>query len=254
MPAEVAHRGRVPLTYLDQACRRNALQCLAHGRAGHSEQVGQTALAGQRLTRLHLSAEDLGDDLVEDVFGHRTPIHRLQGHKTRMADQRPEVKWSDHFMLTCRVIAPAVSGGHRGEAGREEGDMRDGQSADSSIPRWLRFVLKSDRAGSSWYIGTGFFFAPVLAVLSPWPTLTTALWAVIAVAGLWLGLLGHSDGHRVGDRAAVRARRSPRTTGARSSTTRATTADRGLTRVVDLPVLDAVEPPRPQPLGRWKSV
>ena len=68
--------------------------------------------------------------------------------------------------------------------------MRDGQSADSSIPRWLRFVLKSDRAGSSWYIGTGFFFAPVLAVLSPWPTLTTVLWAVIAVAGLWLGLLG----------------------------------------------------------------
>jgi hypothetical protein len=61
---------------------------------------------------------------------------------------------------------------------------------DSSIPRWLRFVLKSDRAGSSWYIGTGFFFAPTLALLSPWPTVTTILWAVIAVTGLWLGLLG----------------------------------------------------------------
>ena len=60
----------------------------------------------------------------------------------------------------------------------------------SSIPRWLRFVLKSDRAGSSWYIGTGFFFAPVLAVLSPWPTVTAILWAVIAITGLWLGLLG----------------------------------------------------------------
>ena len=47
--------------------------------------------------------------------------------------------------------------------------MHDPQTADPSIPRWLRFVLKSDRAGSSWYIGTGFFFAPVLAVLSPWP-------------------------------------------------------------------------------------
>jgi hypothetical protein len=59
-----------------------------------------------------------------------------------------------------------------------------------NIPRWLRFVLRCDRAGSSWYIGTGFFFAPVLALLSPWPALTTLLWAVIALAGLWLGLLG----------------------------------------------------------------
>ena len=58
------------------------------------------------------------------------------------------------------------------------------------IPRWLRFVLRSDRAGSSWYIGAGFFFAPVLAVLSPWPAITATLWVVIALAGLWLGLLG----------------------------------------------------------------
>lgn len=64
--------------------------------------------------------------------------------------------------------------------------MRD----DAPIPRWLRFVLRSDRAGSSWYIGAGFFFAPVLAVLSPWPAITATLWVVIAVAGLWLGLLG----------------------------------------------------------------
>lgn len=58
------------------------------------------------------------------------------------------------------------------------------------IPSWLRFVLTSDRAGSAWYIGLGFFFAPTLAVVSPWPALTTALWIVIALAGLWLGLLG----------------------------------------------------------------
>jgi len=58
------------------------------------------------------------------------------------------------------------------------------------IPRWLRFVMVSDRAGSAWYVGTGFFFAPVLAVLSPWPAVTTALWVMIALAGLWLGLLG----------------------------------------------------------------
>ncbi|ORW50897.1 hypothetical protein AWB90_06520 [Mycobacterium paraense] len=68
--------------------------------------------------------------------------------------------------------------------------MKSAQPAQAPIPRWLRFVLASDRAGSAWYIGAGFFFAPVLAVLSPWPALTAALWAVIGLAGLWLGLLG----------------------------------------------------------------
>jgi hypothetical protein len=37
---------------------------------------------------------------------------------------------------------------------------------------------------------TGFFFAPVLAVVSPWPTVTAVLWAIIGLTGLWLGLLG----------------------------------------------------------------
>ncbi|KRE30064.1 hypothetical protein ASG82_25060 [Mycobacterium sp. Soil538] len=60
----------------------------------------------------------------------------------------------------------------------------------AGIPRWLRAVLVCDRAGSSWYVGTGFFFAPALAVVSPWPTLTTVLWVVIGLTGLWLGLLG----------------------------------------------------------------
>ena len=64
------------------------------------------------------------------------------------------------------------------------------KNTDPTIPRWLRFVLKSDRAGSAAYIGLGFFFAPALIVVSPWPTLTTALWVFIALAGLWLGLLG----------------------------------------------------------------
>jgi hypothetical protein len=68
--------------------------------------------------------------------------------------------------------------------------MTDHLPADAPIPHWLRFVLKSDRAGSAWYVGTGFFFAPVLAVCSPWPTVTAVLWALIALAGLWLGLLG----------------------------------------------------------------
>ena len=61
---------------------------------------------------------------------------------------------------------------------------------DLHVPDWLRFVLKSDRAGSSWYIGLGFFFTPALLVVSPWPALTAALWVAIALAGLWLGVLG----------------------------------------------------------------
>jgi hypothetical protein len=73
----------------------------------------------------------------------------------------------------------------------EEATMQSRQAqAAPSIPRWLRFVLRSDRAGSAWFIGMGFFFAPVLIVVSPWPELTKALWVVIALAGLWLGLLG----------------------------------------------------------------
>ncbi|OBF56702.1 hypothetical protein A5787_01965 [Mycobacterium sp. 852002-50816_SCH5313054-b] len=68
--------------------------------------------------------------------------------------------------------------------------MNQAQPPEAPIPRWLRLVLASDRAGSAWYIGAGFFFAPVLAVLSPWPAVTAVLWAVIGLAGLWLGLLG----------------------------------------------------------------
>ncbi len=68
--------------------------------------------------------------------------------------------------------------------------MKRSEPGELPVPRWLRFVLASDRAGSAWYVGSGFFFAPVLAVLSPWPTVTAVLWGVIALAGLWLGLLG----------------------------------------------------------------
>jgi hypothetical protein len=72
----------------------------------------------------------------------------------------------------------------------EEAIMGQEPAADRPIPRWLRFVLISDRAGSAWYVGAGFFFAPGLAVLSPWPTVTAALWVIIGLAGLWPGLLG----------------------------------------------------------------
>jgi hypothetical protein len=68
--------------------------------------------------------------------------------------------------------------------------MDEPQPAEPPIPRWLRVVMASDRAGSAWYIGLGFFFAPVLAVLWPWPAVTAVLWGIIGLAGLWLGLLG----------------------------------------------------------------
>lgn len=58
------------------------------------------------------------------------------------------------------------------------------------VPRWLEFVMKADRAGSSWYVGTGFFFAPLLALVSPWHAVTVVIWVAVALAGLWLGLLG----------------------------------------------------------------
>jgi hypothetical protein len=73
---------------------------------------------------------------------------------------------------------------------RLEKAMDEAPPAEPPIPRWLRVVMASDRAGSAWYIGLGFFFAPVLAVLSPWPAVTAVLWGIIGLAGLWLGLLG----------------------------------------------------------------
>ncbi|WP_445165308.1 hypothetical protein ACTXG7_15390 [Mycolicibacterium sp. Dal123E01] len=58
------------------------------------------------------------------------------------------------------------------------------------VPSWLGFVLKSDRAGSAWFVGAGFFFAPLLALVSPWPAVTTAIWVIVGLFGLWLGMLG----------------------------------------------------------------
>jgi hypothetical protein len=85
-----------------------------------------------------------------------------------------------------------VVGVRQRPANDEEATMKSRQQApsDQGIPRWLRFVMKSDRAGSAWYVGMGFFFAPALAIVSPWQALTNAMWIVIALAGLWLGLLG----------------------------------------------------------------
>ncbi|UCZ88250.1 MULTISPECIES: hypothetical protein [Gordonia] len=59
-----------------------------------------------------------------------------------------------------------------------------------SSPRWLTAVMRCDRALSSWFIGAGFFFAPLLLILDPWPAAVVIAWVTISMSGLWLGLLG----------------------------------------------------------------
>ncbi|MFW0794979.1 hypothetical protein AAFP30_14305 [Gordonia sp. CPCC 205515] len=61
---------------------------------------------------------------------------------------------------------------------------------DTVAPPWLLTVMRCDKAGSAWYIGVGFFFAPAVAILDPWPLARTIAVVLIAMTGLWLGLLG----------------------------------------------------------------
>ena len=126
--------------------------------------------------------------------------------------------WTWAALVTRPVLRTAVDRSHyltgncvaylgRGTCqGRRVRRRRCRRSIPSAIPRWLRFVLISDRAGSAAYIGAGFFFAPVLA-------------DAVAVADAHRGVLGdhrpgravarparHRDGHRPRDGAADRRR------------------------------------------------
>ncbi|ASR05497.1 hypothetical protein [Gordonia rubripertincta] len=65
-----------------------------------------------------------------------------------------------------------------------------GATPTASTPRWLVAVARCDRALSSWFIGAGFFFAPLLIILDPWPFAVAVAWIAISLSGLWLGLLG----------------------------------------------------------------
>ncbi|MDS1113299.1 hypothetical protein RD149_05920 [Gordonia westfalica] len=65
-----------------------------------------------------------------------------------------------------------------------------GVTPTDSTPRWLVAVARCDRALSSWFIGAGFFFAPILLILDPWPSAVAVAWIAISLSGLWLGLLG----------------------------------------------------------------
>lgn len=85
MAAEVADGGRISLAHFDEAGLGESLEGLTHGGPGHAEHLGQTPLTGQHVTGLHVAAEHLRDDLLEDVFGYRSTIDGLQGHPPTMA-------------------------------------------------------------------------------------------------------------------------------------------------------------------------
>lgn len=68
--------------------------------------------------------------------------------------------------------------------------MSDEPTTTPPVSKWLRTVMAADRAGSAWYFGASFLFAPMLALVSPWPAATALLWWVIGLTGLYLGLLG----------------------------------------------------------------
>ncbi len=80
VPPEITHGGDITLAHLDQTGRRQPLERLADGRPGHPEHLRHPALAGQRFSGLHLPAEHIGSDLLEDLFRHRSANHRLQRH------------------------------------------------------------------------------------------------------------------------------------------------------------------------------
>ena len=74
-------------------------------------------------------------------------------------------------------------------------------------PRWLRFVtrIRSRRLGVVRRRSAS-SSRRCSAMLSPWPLVTTVLWWVIALAGLWLGSAGNRDGRRSGAGFAIRRR------------------------------------------------
>ena len=77
---EVADRGRAAVPHLDQPGLGHPLERLAHGGPGDAEHLGEPALAGQRLAGPDLAVDDLGEDLVEHLVGHRPAGHGLQRH------------------------------------------------------------------------------------------------------------------------------------------------------------------------------
>ena len=80
MPTEVANRGGVTLTDLDQADRAEPVESFAHGGPRNAQNLGQPAFAGQLIAGLQRAAEHLVDDLLDDILGDRASGHWLKGH------------------------------------------------------------------------------------------------------------------------------------------------------------------------------
>jgi len=80
------------VAHLDETGGGKPLQRLANSGPGYAENVGQLALAGQGFAGLHLPAEHVGGDLLENVFGHRSTFHWLQRHALSVNGQRSDVK------------------------------------------------------------------------------------------------------------------------------------------------------------------
>jgi hypothetical protein len=77
MPPKIAYRRRISLTDLDQAGRRHPFERLTHGRPRNPEDLRESALTGQAFAGLHLTAEYLGNDLLEHVLRYRPAIDGL---------------------------------------------------------------------------------------------------------------------------------------------------------------------------------
>jgi hypothetical protein len=68
------------VAHLDQSGRRHPLQRFAYGGPGHAQQLGEPALAGQRVTRGQRAVDDAAEQLLEDVVGDQPPRDRGERH------------------------------------------------------------------------------------------------------------------------------------------------------------------------------
>ena len=85
------------------------------------EDLGEPALAGQRLPGPDLAVDDLGQHLVEDLVGHRAAVHGLQWHARTL---RQLVRWSSG-LTTCRIVR--TYGTPFGPRGAERADYPGGR-------------------------------------------------------------------------------------------------------------------------------
>jgi hypothetical protein len=163
MATEVTHRGGVALTHFDESGFSQALERLPDRGSRYAEHLGEPPLTRQSLTRGHVAAEHLGNDLLEDVLGYRPTIYRLQCHAKTMAGRRSEVKWSYQCRHCDSARRTRVFGIRRDRkrnadsvGGADEGRNRDAfenlvivepertQPVEVGVPNGLGIVVDGD--------------------------------------------------------------------------------------------------------------